>query len=497
MEPYKLDASLDANKVFVVKRSELDSRIDPIFYGSDLTKFNKKFTSVKFSSVVSSFKSGVGAGKQDQAEGDEGIIQIRPTNIDNFGNLKFDKNVFLPYAFKGDKLKVDDVLFNNTNSQELVGKTAILLEEKELFYSNHITRIVVDKSQVLPLYIWIILNIYQENKIFYALCTNWNNQSGVGLELLKSLPIPLPPIEIQENIVSIIQNAYTQKQAKEAEAKELLASIDTYLLNELGITLPEKDNSLEARIFTTKFSEVVGGRFDPKLYDKTTTELKKAIVKVDKTKFITKRLKDILLESVAGDWGIEDEEQEVLGYTKCLVIRATEFNNDYNLSLDNSRVKYRLIKDEKLTKLNIKEGDLLIEKSGGSPDQPVGRIAILTKEELNNRTLAYSNFIHKISVDTSIVNPSYLFAFLKTIHNIKLTEAMQSQTNGIRNLIMSTYLGQKIVLPINDKGEIDLDKQKKIAEHIASIRTNAKSLQQEAEQILAEAKQRVEEIILG
>jgi type I restriction enzyme S subunit len=41
-----------------------------------------------------------------------------------------------------------------------------------------------------------------------------------------------------------------------------LTSIDTYLLNELGITLPGKDNSLQSRIFTTSFSEISGGRFD-------------------------------------------------------------------------------------------------------------------------------------------------------------------------------------------------------------------------------------------
>lgn len=447
MEPYKLDVSLDANKVFVVKRSELENRIDPIFYGSDLTKFNKKFTSVKFSSVVSLFKSGVGAGKQDQAEGDEGIIQIRPTNIDNFGNLKFDKNVFLPYGFKGDKLKVDDVLFNNTNSQELVGKTAILLEEKELFYSNHITRIVVDKSQVLPLYIWIILNIYQENKIFYALCTNWNNQSGVGLELLKSLPIPLPPIEIQENIVSIIQNAYTQKQAKEAESKDLLASIDTYLLNELGITLPEKDNSLEARIFTTNFSEVVGGRLDP-------------------FGIISQKLK------------IEGGLYENFPLKKLAVLQ----------------------KGQSITSDKIIEGDYPVIAGGQS--SPYNHNVYNHKGNVITVSAsgAYSGYVwyHHTPIfasDCTMIyskdETSITTLFLSEILKCKQSEIYSLQQGAGQPHVYARDL-EKLQIPLPP-----LEKQNEIAEYIASIRANAKALQQEAEQILAEAKQKVEQIILG
>jgi type I restriction enzyme S subunit len=113
-------------------------------------------------------------------------------------------------------------LFNNTNSQELVGKTAILKESKTLFFSNHITRIKVNKEKALPDYLWIILNIYQRKNVFYSICTNWNNQSGIGIELLKSLKIPLPPKEIQQQIVDIYNHAVEEKRAKEQEAKELL-----------------------------------------------------------------------------------------------------------------------------------------------------------------------------------------------------------------------------------------------------------------------------------
>jgi len=139
---------------------------------------------------------------------------------------------------------------------------------------------------------------------------------------------------------------------------------------------------------------------------------------------------------------------------------------------------------------NLKPYDLLIEKSGGSPDQPVGRISLLTKDLFENNTLCYSNFIHKIRVDTTKVDPSYLFCFLKTIHNIKITEIMQSQTNGIRNLIMSEYFNQSIVLP-------KLEKQIEIGKEANRRRLEARRLSEEADKVLEEARAEIERMILG
>lgn len=75
--------------------------------------------------VLSIYNQGLGAGKKDQADKNNGIIQIRPTNIDRNGMLIFDKNIYVPFDAAMPSLQKDDVLFNNTNSQELVGKTAI------------------------------------------------------------------------------------------------------------------------------------------------------------------------------------------------------------------------------------------------------------------------------------------------------------------------------------------------------------------------------------
>ncbi|PWL24587.1 restriction endonuclease subunit S [uncultured Roseivirga sp.] len=256
---------------FFISSSSLEGRFDPYYYNSALKDFteNQNFPVKKIYEVVKSFTSGFGVGRQDQADADIGLIQIRPTNLDQFGLLKFDRNVYIPkdlIKHEGQLLEKGDVIFNNTNSQEWVGKAAYYDLEERLAFSNHITVLKVDDEQIDPRYLWLILNLYQQKKIFFSICTNWNNQSGVGLDLLKSLKIPVPDPRTQETIIETLQSGYQRRAELNNVCNSLLDGIDSYILNELGITLPEKDTSIEARMFQTTFQELSGRRFDPSFH---------------------------------------------------------------------------------------------------------------------------------------------------------------------------------------------------------------------------------------
>ena len=303
-----------------------------------------------------------------------------------------------------------------------------------------------------------------------------------------NLLIPVISPEKQSEVAIFMDKAKSDSNALKNNAEALLADIDSYILKELSISLPKKDTSIEKRIFQTTFQELSGRRFDPKLFE---THSKNLFAAVEDAQYPKEPLKNLIIHSSAGDWGI-DEEVEVKEdqFDNCLVIRATEFDNLYNLKLENERVRYRKIKKDKIMKLDIQPYDLLIEKSGGSPDQPVGRISLLTEDLFEDNKLCYSNFIHKIRVDNSRVDPSYLFCFLKTIHNIKITEVMQNQTNGIRNLIMGEYFNQSIVLP-------KLDKQIEIGQEANRRRVKAQRLSLEADTLLKDARAKIEQMILA
>lgn len=473
--------------IFTVKRSEIEGRLDPIYYIRKNELVGYKHLKLEKIGKYFFVKDGDHDKLPDDAVSDEnnGFRYLRAQDLKE-NKIISEKPIYVTKKYfesvRRCHIYPNDLLFSIMAS---VGATAVVPKNFSICTANRAVGILRAKNEsvFLPEYVQVVLNTELGIKLL-ELQKRGGIQQRVNLDDISNLELPVFDFEKQRKIIDFYNSALSQKEQKQKQAKELLASIDSYLLSELGITLPQKDNSLSKRIFTTKFSEVSGGRLDPKFYSTESKAIKNA---VENSKYDTKTLKEFIVQSVAGDWGYEEGEN-IPNTTKCLVIRSTEFDNDYNLKLDNTRAKYRVISNLKLEKIDLKENDLFIEKSGGSEDQPVGRIAILTKDILESDNLCYSNFIHKISVEN--IDPEYLFCYLKTFHSIKLTDTMFAQTNGLQNLLMTTYFNQKIPLP-------PLPKQKEIAEHIRSTRAQAKQLQTEAEQIMQDAKHQVEKMILG
>jgi restriction endonuclease S subunit len=187
-------------------------RWDPLFHQADVFAFVRDANSklIKLGHLVNYFNTGFPAGRGDQADKDDGgVIHIRPTNMSSDRELIFNRNVYIDpvelKARKADVLKRREVLFNNTNSQEQVGKTVWFDLEGDYFSSNHITRIGTKSAELDPQYLAYILNLYQRKKAFFKLCTNWNNQSGVGSDILQHIPIPVPNPARQAEIVNRLE----------------------------------------------------------------------------------------------------------------------------------------------------------------------------------------------------------------------------------------------------------------------------------------------------
>jgi len=215
-------------KCFPVRVDELEKRLDPLYYSQELLNYIKhsKNKIMTIGDVSEYLKAGFAAGKSDQDETDNGIIQIRPTNINSDRQLIFDKNIYIKLEDKEEKknylLKKGEVLFNNTNSQELVGKTVLFDLDGDYFCSNHITRIKIKESLINDKYLTLILNLYQRNKVFFNTCTNWNNQSGVNAELLSSFIIPVPDQDKQCSIAKWAEERIELAKQLQREAKEEL-----------------------------------------------------------------------------------------------------------------------------------------------------------------------------------------------------------------------------------------------------------------------------------
>jgi restriction endonuclease S subunit len=210
---------------FATYSNQVKGRLDSLYHCQDVYYFlsDYKGNKTKLGDCVEYAQSGFAAGYANQGTEGDGILQIRPTNISDDRRLIFDRNIYVKQEAvekqPGDILVKGEVLFNNTNSQELVGKSVVFNLDGHYFCSNHITRIKVKESALVNDYLAAILNLYQRRGVFYRICTNWNNQSGVNIELLKTVRIPLPTSEVQRGISSEIRSRMSQADKLRQQAK--------------------------------------------------------------------------------------------------------------------------------------------------------------------------------------------------------------------------------------------------------------------------------------
>ncbi|MCI0449960.1 MAG: restriction endonuclease subunit S [Chlorobi bacterium] len=466
----------------------MSERFDPLYLKYILSLIHSKYQALPLKRLLSK-PPQYGANEEGVLRTD--LLQpryIRITDIDEFGILKKELGFTAKVIDKKYILNENDLLL--ARSGNTVGKSYIHKKEniaEECFFAGYMIRFVLNHELIMPDFVFYFtqLNPYK----------NWVNaikrptgQPNINAEEYKELKVPILKLTEQKKIVSILNDAYEGYKQSLNKAILLLNSIDDYLLKELGIKLPKnKWSVLKYRVFLSNITEVAQQRLDPKGHHPYYDLLKESI---KKCRYSVKPLTNLISHFCNGDWGIDEEKIENPKlFERCLVIRSTEIDNEFNINFESGREKFRFISKRKLETFNIKNNDILIERSGGSPDQPVGRVAFIEKPYINNTRISFGNFLSKIKVNQE-VDSSYLFNFLKTIHNIGLTEVMQTQTHGIRNLLIREYLSQFIPIP-------QLKKQHQIAEHIAQIRSEAKRMREEANKQLEEAKKEVEKMILG
>ena len=128
---------------------------------------------------------------------------------------------------------------------------------------------------------------------------------------------------------------------------------------------------------------------------------------------------------------------------KVAVIRNTNFSKDCKLKFDD--VAYINVEEKQFNSRKLKFGDIIVEKSGGSEKQPVGR-AVLFDVRYDN--FSFSNFTATLRIkDINIIDPFFLHKSLYFYYKNGETFKMQSKTTGLHNLNMKDYLNLSIPLP--------------------------------------------------
>jgi type I restriction enzyme S subunit len=334
------------------------------------------------------------------------------------------------------------------------------------FFAGYLIRFVINPLKAMPDYVFAFTqtNTYKE---WVNAIQRPSGQPNINAEEYQSLEIPLPPQNIQNEIVSIIQTAYSKKLRKELEAQQLLDSIDTYLLNELGVSLPEVRNELKDRVFLLNRSELEG-RFDPTVY--------KDGIKLISSKWDNEKLSKVAFVNPGGAYKGKTADTPI-SFVPMEVIDET-FSEI--TTMDETTIKQA----SGFTK--FREGDLLWAKI--TPCMQNGKSAI-AKNLTNGLGCGSTEFFILRPKDERLVI-EYLHVILH-MKCVRETAMLYFGGSAGQQRVPASFL-ENFNIPLPPK-----EKQVEIANHVYELRQKAKTLQEEGKRILELAKQEVEKMILG
>lgn len=148
-------------------------------------------------------------------------------------------------------------------------------------------------------------------------------------------------------------------------------------------------------------------------------------------------------------------------FVKVGVIRNTNFTK--SCTLDDSDIFYTDVEEKAYSKRKLQKGDIIIEKSGGSEKQPVGRPILFGLDG----EYSFSNFTSTLRINNGSIIPSFLHKVLVGLYFQGKTRPLQSKTTGLHNLDFNKYLRFSIPvppLPIQQQIVDELDKLSEIIE---------------------------------
>ena len=150
------------------------------------------------------------------------------------------------------------------------------------------------------------------------------------------------------------------------------------------------------------------------------------------------KLSDLLSNAPKGLWGGELKN----GESGTPVIKTN--NMTYEGQINFTDLTYRSIDNRDAVPNYLQNGDLLVEKSGGTKTHSVGYINYFDGE---NQKYVANNFIFVLRPNEQLVSPKYLFYQMKYKYESGQIRNCYEQTTGIQNLRVKSYLQKEVLCP--------------------------------------------------
>lgn len=356
------------------------------------------YQEVALGDLILNAQSGFASG----AKADDGIAQIRMNNITLDGMLDMSSIRRVPQDAVSNidryLLNDGDILFNATNSPNLVGKTARFVDQGEPFaFSNHFVRLVVKPDRLDSSYLARWLTLQQQRGVFELLCTRWVNQASVRKEDLLSQNIPIPPLAEQKRIAAILDQADALRAKRRAALAKLDALVQSVFLEMFGDPVTNPMGWEERPL--AEVADIASG--------------------------VTKGRK--------------------FGDKKTVTVPYMRVANVQDGAIDTSDIKDIEVLPEDVEKYQLKKGDILLTE-GGDPDK-LGRGAVWRGEIA---PCIHQNHIFRVRLTSQMLVPEYLSALIASARGKRYFLRAAKQTTGIASINKTQLTAFPALVPENN-----------------------------------------------
>jgi len=448
-------------EVFIVQSKEIEGRIDSLPYHPVRIRAVKRVKSSKFPlfplKEVVEFRRELVTTNPDNLpyvgleniESDTGRFLESEEKKEDFGTAaKFNKGDLLFPKLRPYLNKVHMAEFEGVCSTEFYVLKSMKCNNKYLFAFLN-SKIVVDQTTYLM---------------------TGNTLPRLQTEDVEKIHIPIPPLETQQKIVRLMDDAYAEKRKKKEEARQLTNSINN-VLDDIGISLPKTQSKKCYAVHSNEASS----RLDPFYYKPEFIEFDQNI---KKSGVNFKRL-DEVAKVICGPFGSSITVKDYLE-TGVPLIRIQDINENKEISMENLVYVSEKLAEE-LKNYRVKENDLIISQRG-----TLGLTARIPKSLAG--AIISANFIAIKDVHKELLS-DFLDIFLSSEYGkIQLIR----HTSGQIQTKITTDDVKSIKIPIPP-----LAVQNRIASEVRSRMEKADSLRREAASALVSARSSVEGLILG
>ncbi len=225
-EQQRIATILDATDALRAKRRESLVELDALLQSTFLTLFGDPVENPMGweVGVIGDLLQSANYGTSKKADPEHGAYPVlRMNNITysgewDFRSLKYidleERDLVMHLVHKG------QILFNRTNSRELVGKTAVFRSEVPMAFAGYLVRGVVN-NYADPEYVGTFMNTPQMKKFLRSKCKSIVGMANINAKEFQAIPIPIPPLDLQRRFATIVESIEQQKAHQRAHLTEL------------------------------------------------------------------------------------------------------------------------------------------------------------------------------------------------------------------------------------------------------------------------------------